>query len=67
MLWIAIAAWLIGIVISFNNGSRKLPYTILFLGILDIAGIFYFDLGWIGLTTLAVLAVVILIANKMGA
>ncbi len=67
MIWFAIAAWLIGVSLSFINGSRKLPYTILFIGILDLIGIFYFDLGWIGLSILALLAVIILIANKMGA
>ena len=66
MIWIAIAAWLIGICVSFINGSRKLPFTIFLLGGLDLVGIFYFDLGWIGLTLLALLAVVILMANKVG-
>ena len=66
MFWIAVAAWLIGVLVSFINGKRKLPFTILFLGVLDIVGIFNFDLGWIGLSFLALLAVVILIANKVG-
>ena len=64
LLWIAMAAWLIGVTVSFNNGNRTLPVTIMFLGTLDCVGIFYYNLGWIGLTILAVLAVVILIANK---
>jgi len=67
MFWIAMGAWLVGITFSFINGSRKLPFTILFLGIGDIVGMFNYDLGWIGLSILAGLAVVILIANKMGA
>ena len=66
MLWITIAAWLIGVTFSYINGNRKLPNTILFLGLSDIFGIFYLDLGWIGLSILAGLAIVILIANKMG-
>ena len=64
MLWAAMVAWLLGIGYSFINGNRKLPFTILFLGILDIVGIFNYELGWFGLSILACLAIIILIANK---
>jgi hypothetical protein len=67
MLWLAITAWLIGVSISFIHGSRKLPLNILFLGIIDLVGIFFFGFGMIGMTVLAVLAIIILIANKAGA
>lgn len=63
--WIATGAWLAGVIISFNRGNLKLPLIILILGILDIAGMFFLNFGWLGLSALALMAVIIHIVNKL--
>ena len=63
--FIVLVAWIVGVVMSFSNGNRKLPLTILLLGLLDLVGIFVFRLGWIGISILAILAIVIHMANKL--
>ncbi len=65
--WITVAAWLTAVIVSYGNGNRIMPTIILLLGIADIAGMLFFSVGWLGLSALAVLAVVMLIANKIDA
>ena len=62
--YIALAAWLWGVVVSFVNGNRRLPSVILLLGIIVAALTFMGKAGYFGLAGLAVLAAIIWIANK---
>ena len=57
---IALIAWLGGVIVSFYNGNRKLPFTILLLGL----GLLFAPIGIWKLVGLALLAAIILIANK---
>ncbi len=65
--WIAVGAWLAGVIISFTRGNRKLPLVILLLGVFDILGVFLWNFSWLGLSALALMGVVILLANKFDA
>ncbi len=67
MFWLAIAVWLVGVVFSYYNGRTTLPITIFILGILNLAGIFFFGTGGIGLSIQAVLAIIILFSLKLDA
>ena len=60
MYLIAIIAWAGGIIISLYNGNRKLPITVLLLGI----GLMFAPIGAFGIAGIAILAAVIWIANK---
>ena len=64
MFYIAIGAWLAGIVISLINHNRKLPLTIFVLGVIVLAAQFTIGLGYLSVVALALLAAVIWIANK---
>lgn len=63
--WIAVAAWLAGVIISFSMGNRRLPLVILSLGVIAIVGVLFFRFGWPGIAALAGMALVIHIANKL--
>lgn len=63
--WIALAAWLAGVVLSFVRGRTVLPLVILILGIADVLGIFFLGFGWLGVSALAIMGVVIHVANKL--
>ncbi len=65
MAFIVLAAWLVGIIVSFVNGNRRLPFSILGIGILVLAGHFTVGFGIFALLAMAVLAIIIWIANKM--
>ena len=58
MYLIAIIAWAGGI--SLYNGNRKLPITILLLGL----GLMFAPIGAFGIAGIAILAAIIWIANK---
>jgi hypothetical protein len=60
MFPVAIVAWAGGIIISFYNGNRKLPVTVLLLGL----GLLFAPIGIWGMAGLAILAAIIWIANK---
>jgi len=60
MIFLAIAAWLVGVLYSFFNGSRKLPSIVLLIGIV----MFFAPIGFFKVAGIALLAVVIWLANK---
>jgi len=60
MFLVAIIAWAVGVIISFCNGNRKLPLTILLLGL----GLYFAPIGVWGIAGIAILAAIIWIANK---
>ena len=60
MFLVAIVAWAGGVIISFYNGNRKLPITVLLLGL----GLLFAPIGVWGMAGLAILAAIIWIANK---
>lgn len=64
MFYIALAAWLGGVVVSFVNGNRRLPSVILLLGLLLVVLTFMGKAGYFGLAGIAILAAIIWIANK---
>ncbi len=63
-LIITMIVWLGAVIMSFVNGRRKLPGTILVLGVLDIFAILFLNIGWLGVAPLAIMAAVLLLANK---
>ena len=65
MFFIVIAAWLAGIIISLKFGNRKLPITILLIGLGATATQFTIGLGYTYIVVMAIISVVIWIANKM--
>lgn len=65
MFFIVLATWLVGIIVSFIYGNRKLPFIILLLGGGVLAAVFTGHGGWFGVAALAILSAVIWIANKM--
>jgi hypothetical protein len=60
MFLVAILAWAGGVIISFYNGNRKLPITVLLLGLVFL----FAPIGVWGLAGVAILAAIIWIANK---
>ena len=60
MFLIAIIAWVGGVIISFYNGNRKLPFVVLILGL----GLLFAPVGVWGIAGIAILAAIIWIANK---
>jgi hypothetical protein len=62
--YIALFAWLGGVVVSFVNGNRLLPTIVLLLGVVLVALTFTGVLGYFGLAGIAILATIIWIANK---
>lgn len=60
MIFIALIAWLGGVIVSFYNGNRKLPLTVLLIGL----GLVFAPVGIWKMAGFAILAVTIWIANK---
>lgn len=60
MFFIAVIAWIGGVIISFYNGNRKLPLIVLLLGL----GLLFAPIEGYGLAGIALLAAIIWIANK---
>jgi hypothetical protein len=63
-VYIALAAWVGGVVVSFVNGNRRLPCIIMVLGLVLAALTSWGRLGYFGLAGIAILAAIIWIANK---
>lgn len=63
--YIALVVWIGSIWFSFANGRRKLPLTIMLLGILDLVAIYQFAIGAVGVAILAGLSVVMLLSLKI--
>ena len=61
---IAIIALLAGILLSLHNGNRKLPLTLLFIGLITTFGPLASMISPFGLAITAILAAVIWIDNK---
>jgi hypothetical protein len=64
-MFFVMAVWIVGVIVSFIYGNRVLPLIILVLGIGVVAATFNGTLGYYGIAALAVLAVIIWIANKV--
>ena len=62
--YIALAAWLGGVIVSFVNGNRRLPAVILLLGLILTVLTLMGKAGPFGLAGIAILAIIIWIANK---
>lgn len=60
MFFIALIAWAGGVIISLYNGNRKLPLTVLLLGLV----LLFAPIGVWGMVGIALLAAIIWIANK---
>jgi hypothetical protein len=60
MSLIALVAWIGGVIVSFYNGNRKLPLTVLLLGVVLLVA----PIGFWGSAGIAILAAIIWIANK---
>jgi hypothetical protein len=60
MFLFALCAWLVGVIFSFSNGNRKLPSIVLVIGIV----LFIAPIGYFKVAGMALLAVIIWIANK---
>jgi hypothetical protein len=65
MFFIVLGAWLAGVVVSLVNHNRKLPLWILGIGTLVLAGHFTVGFGFITVAVMAILSVIIWIANKL--
>jgi TRAP-type C4-dicarboxylate transport system permease small subunit len=61
MFLFAILAWAGGVIVSFYNGNMKFPITVLVLGLILLIA----PVGAMGLAGIAILAVIIWIANKL--
>ena len=62
--YIAILAWAGGVSLSFANGNRKLPLVVLLLGIGLLIATFRGSAGLFGIAGIAILAIIIWVANK---
>jgi hypothetical protein len=62
--YIALIAWLGGVVVSFANGNRRLPSVVLLLGFALVVLTFAGKAGYFGLAGIAFLAAIIWVANK---
>lgn len=60
MSLIALAAWIGGVIVSLYNGNRRLPLTVLLLGL----GLLFAPIGFWSTVGIAILGAVIWIANK---
>jgi hypothetical protein len=64
-MFIALIAWIAGLGISFYNGNTKLPLACLVIGIGLLVAIFTGYGGTITTVGFVVLAVILIIANKL--
>ena len=62
--YIALIAWLGGVVVSFANGNRRFPAVVLLLGLVLVVLTFTGKAGYFGLAGIAFLAAIIWVANK---
>jgi len=62
--YIALIAWIGGVVVSFVNGNRRLPIIVLLLGLVLLVLTFMGKAGYFGLAGIAILAAIIWIGNK---
>ena len=62
--YIALIAWLGGVVVSYANGNRRLPTVVLLLGLALVVLTFMGKAGFFGLAGIAFLAAIIWVANK---
>jgi hypothetical protein len=62
--YIALIAWLGGVVVSFVNGNRRLPSVIFLLGLVLLVLTYTGRAGYFGMAGIAILAAIIWIANK---
>ena len=62
--YIALFAWLGGVVVSYANGNRRLPTVVLLLGLALVVLTFMGKAGFFGLAGIAFLAAIIWVANK---
>jgi hypothetical protein len=65
MFFIVLGAWLTGIVVSLVNHNRKLPLSILGIGTFVLVGHFTVGFGFVAVAVMAILSVIIWIANKL--
>lgn len=65
MFFIVIGAWLAGVVVSLINHNRKLPISVLLIGIVVLTGHFTIGFGFFTVAILAILSAVIWIANML--
>ena len=65
MFFIVLGAWLAGVVVSLVYHNRKLPLWILGIGTLVLVGHFTVGFGFITVAVMAILSVIIWIANKL--
>jgi len=61
MFYLALIAWIGGVIVSFVNGNRRLPLIILLIGL----GLFFAPIGMWKLAGIALLAAIIWTANKL--
>ena len=64
MFFIVIGVWLAGVIVSLINHNRKLPITIFAIGALVLAGQFTIGFGFLTVAIMAILSLIIWIANK---
>jgi hypothetical protein len=64
MFFIVVGAWLAGVIVSLINHNRKLPIWIFIIGALTLAGQFTIGFGFLAVIIMAILSVIIWIANK---
>jgi len=60
MFLVALLAWIGGVFVSFHMGNRKLPLTVLLIGL----GLYFAPIGPFKTAGIALLAAIIWIANK---
>ena len=65
MFFIVLGAWLAGVVVSLVNHNRKFPLWILGIGALVLIGHFTVGFGFFAVAVMAILSVIIWIANKL--
>ncbi len=63
--FIALIAWIGGNLLSFVNGNRRLPSVVLLLGLVFVVLTFLGKAGYFDVTGIAILAVIIWVANDM--
>jgi len=61
MFYLALIAWIGGVIVSFVNGNRRLSLIILLIGL----GLFFAPIGMWKLAGIALLAAIIWTANKL--
>ena len=66
LMIIALTAWIAGIAISFYNGNTKLPLISLVLGIALLIAMFTGHGGAFVTVGFVVMAMILIIANKLG-